>query len=77
MQFDISYTLQIMFIPLSGVCIDDGEQVLVDTEGKDYKEITQHVMKIMGKSQWVLDEAVRAAIEGNAQDSVARQRKLF
>lgn len=31
--------------------IDDGEQVLVDLEGKDYKEITQHVKKILGKSE--------------------------
>lgn len=30
---------------------DDGEQVLVDVEGKEYKEITQHVRKILGKSE--------------------------
>lgn len=31
--------------------VDDGEQVLVDVEGKDYKEITQHVKTILGKSE--------------------------
>lgn len=33
------------------VLVGDGEQVLVDVEGKDYKEITQHVKKILGKSE--------------------------
>uniref|UniRef100_A0A3B5KU87 Small ribosomal subunit protein mS25 n=1 Tax=Xiphophorus couchianus TaxID=32473 RepID=A0A3B5KU87_9TELE len=31
--------------------LDDGEQVLVDVEGKDYKLISQHVKKILGKSE--------------------------
>lgn len=30
---------------------DDGEQVLVDLEGKDQKQISQHVKKILGKSE--------------------------
>lgn len=29
----------------------DGEQVLVDVEGKDYKQISQHVKKILGKTE--------------------------
>lgn len=33
------------------VLVDDGEQVLVDVEGKDYREISQHVRKIVGKSE--------------------------
>lgn len=31
--------------------LDDGEQVLVDVEGKDCKVITEHVRKILGKSE--------------------------
>uniref|UniRef100_A0A8C1JE94 Small ribosomal subunit protein mS25 n=1 Tax=Cyprinus carpio TaxID=7962 RepID=A0A8C1JE94_CYPCA len=31
--------------------LDDGEQVLVDVEGKDHKEITNHVKMILGKSE--------------------------
>ncbi|KAJ0041562.1 hypothetical protein NL108_013009, partial [Boleophthalmus pectinirostris] len=30
--------------------LDDGEQVLVDVEGKDHKQISLHVKKILGKS---------------------------
>lgn len=30
---------------------DDGEQVLVDVEGKDHNQISQHVKKILGKSE--------------------------
>lgn len=30
---------------------DDGEQVLVDMEGKEHKQISQHVKKILGKSE--------------------------
>lgn len=30
---------------------DDGERVLVDVEGKDHKQISQHVKKILGKSE--------------------------
>ncbi|XP_028843491.1 small ribosomal subunit protein mS25 [Denticeps clupeoides] len=36
--------------------LNDGEEVLVDVEGKDYKEISQLVRKILGKS----DEALQA-----------------
>lgn len=32
-------------------CPDDGEQVMVDVEGKDHKQIAQHVKKILGKSE--------------------------
>ena len=36
----------------SGIsAVDDGEQVLVDVEGKDFKHITQHVKKILGKTE--------------------------
>lgn len=37
----------------SDLCLlaDDGEQVLVDVEGKDHKQISQHVKKILGKSE--------------------------
>ncbi|MGH0150112.1 UNVERIFIED_CONTAM: hypothetical protein FKN15_016469 [Acipenser sinensis] len=34
--------------------LDDGDQVLVDAEGKDHKDISQHVKKILGKSEEVL-----------------------
>lgn len=40
--------------PFLNFYLDDGEQVLVDVEGKEYKEITQHVRKILGKSDAVL-----------------------
>lgn len=30
---------------------DDGEQVLVDVEGKDHKHISDHVRKILGKTE--------------------------
>lgn len=30
---------------------DDGEQVLVDVEGKDHKQISQHVKKILCKTE--------------------------
>lgn len=33
------------------LCLDDGEQVLVDVEGKDHKEIMNHVKTILGKSE--------------------------
>lgn len=37
---------------ISSVCFaEDGEQVLVDVEGKDYKQISEHVKKILGKSE--------------------------
>ncbi|XP_061760251.1 28S ribosomal protein S25, mitochondrial [Nerophis ophidion] len=34
--------------------LDDGEQVLVDVEGKDHKEIAHHLKKILGKSETIL-----------------------
>ncbi|KAJ3587036.1 hypothetical protein NHX12_013426 [Muraenolepis orangiensis] len=46
--------------------LDDGEQVLVDVEGKDHKLITQHVKKILGKSDEVLHvEALAKLQESN------------
>uniref|UniRef100_A0A8D0HIS6 Small ribosomal subunit protein mS25 n=1 Tax=Sphenodon punctatus TaxID=8508 RepID=A0A8D0HIS6_SPHPU len=36
--------------------LDSGEQVLVDVEGKTNKEITQHVKKILGKSDEMLEK---------------------
>ncbi|KAA0713588.1 28S ribosomal protein S25, mitochondrial [Triplophysa tibetana] len=43
--------------------LDDGEQVRMDVEGKDYKEITQHVKKILGKSDKVLEAEALAKME--------------
>jgi len=34
--------------------LDDGEQVLVDVEGKDFKQITQHIKTILGKTEETL-----------------------
>ncbi|KAJ8394757.1 hypothetical protein AAFF_G00041120 [Aldrovandia affinis] len=46
--------------------LDDGQQVLVDTEGKDYREITQHIKKIMGKTPEVLQaEALAKMVASN------------
>ncbi|KAJ8257492.1 hypothetical protein GJAV_G00186190 [Gymnothorax javanicus] len=46
--------------------LDDGEQVLVDTEGKDQKEITQHVQKILGKTKEELQaEALAKMVASN------------
>ncbi|KAK3540686.1 hypothetical protein QTP70_034673 [Hemibagrus guttatus] len=45
--------------------LDDGEQVLVDVEGKDYKEITQHVRKMLGKSDKVLQAEALAKMESS------------
>ncbi|XP_053480559.1 28S ribosomal protein S25, mitochondrial [Ictalurus furcatus] len=45
--------------------LGDGEQVLVDVEGKDYKEITQHVKKILGKSDKVLQAEALAKMESS------------
>ncbi|XP_008317658.1 small ribosomal subunit protein mS25 [Cynoglossus semilaevis] len=39
--------------------LGDGEQVLVDVEGKDYKQISQHVKKILGKTEKVLQAEAR------------------
>lgn len=43
--------------------LDDGEQVLVDVEGKHYKEITEHVKKILGKTDEVLQAEAAAKME--------------
>uniref|UniRef100_A0A8C1UW13 Small ribosomal subunit protein mS25 n=1 Tax=Cyprinus carpio TaxID=7962 RepID=A0A8C1UW13_CYPCA len=43
--------------------LDDGEQVLVDVEGKDHKEITNHVKMILGKSDKVLEAEALAKME--------------
>ncbi|KAJ8265162.1 hypothetical protein COCON_G00142610 [Conger conger] len=46
--------------------LDNGEQVLMDAEGKDYKEITAHVKKIMGKTPEELeDEALAKMVASN------------
>ncbi|KAF7695079.1 hypothetical protein HF521_006802 [Silurus meridionalis] len=45
--------------------LEDGEQVLVDVEGKDYKEITQHAKKILGKSDKVLQAEALAKMESS------------
>lgn len=45
--------------------LDDGEQVLVDVEGKDYREISQHVKKILGKSQDTLQAEVEAKMQAS------------
>ncbi|XP_048874192.1 28S ribosomal protein S25, mitochondrial [Brienomyrus brachyistius] len=46
--------------------LDDGEQVLVDVEGKNHNEITQHIKKIVGKTQEVLQaEALAAMVTSN------------
>uniref|UniRef100_A0A673FMG0 Small ribosomal subunit protein mS25 n=1 Tax=Sinocyclocheilus rhinocerous TaxID=307959 RepID=A0A673FMG0_9TELE len=45
------------------LCLDEGEQVLVDVEGKDHKEITNHVKMILGKSDKVLEAEALAKME--------------
>ncbi|XP_070766856.1 small ribosomal subunit protein mS25 [Enoplosus armatus] len=45
--------------------LDDGEQVLVDVEGKDHKLISQHVKKIVGKSEQVLQAEARAKMQAS------------
>ncbi|XP_077369297.1 small ribosomal subunit protein mS25 [Festucalex cinctus] len=45
--------------------LDDGEQVLVDVEGKDHKDIAQHVRTILGKSQAVLDGEEQARLQAS------------
>ncbi|CAL8325277.1 unnamed protein product [Merluccius merluccius] len=46
--------------------LNDGEQVLVDVEGKDHQRIMQHVKKILGKSEEVLHiEALAKMQESN------------
>ncbi|XP_068197342.1 small ribosomal subunit protein mS25 [Antennarius striatus] len=43
----------------------DGEKVLVDVEGKDHTQITEHVKKILGKSEAVLQAEVRAKLKAS------------
>ncbi|XP_068601766.1 small ribosomal subunit protein mS25 [Brachionichthys hirsutus] len=43
--------------------LGDGEQVLVDVEGKDQKQISQHVNKILGKSEATLQAEARAKLQ--------------
>ncbi|XP_007562318.1 small ribosomal subunit protein mS25 [Poecilia latipinna] len=45
--------------------LDDGEQVLVDVEGKDCKQISQHVKKILGKSDEVLHAEAQAKMQAS------------
>ncbi|XP_060696371.1 28S ribosomal protein S25, mitochondrial [Hemiscyllium ocellatum] len=43
--------------------LDDGEQILVDVEGKNNKEITEHVKTILGKSRELLEAEEQARKE--------------
>lgn len=43
----------------------DGEQVLVDVEGKDYRQISQHVKKILGKSEDTLQAEAEAKMQAS------------
>ncbi|XP_048408618.1 28S ribosomal protein S25, mitochondrial [Stegostoma tigrinum] len=43
--------------------LDDGEQVLVDVEGKNHKEIVEHVKTILGKSRELLEAEEQARKE--------------
>lgn len=45
--------------------LDDGEQVLVDVEGKDHKQISQHVRKILGKSEDTLQAEAEAKMQAS------------
>lgn len=45
--------------------LDDGEQVLVDVEGKDYRQISQHVKKILGKSEDTLQAEAEAKMQAS------------
>ncbi|KAI3357593.1 hypothetical protein L3Q82_016004 [Scortum barcoo] len=45
--------------------LDDGEQVLVDVEGKDHKQISQHVKKILGKSEDVLQAEAKSKMQAS------------
>uniref|UniRef100_UPI0037E757AF small ribosomal subunit protein mS25 n=1 Tax=Semicossyphus pulcher TaxID=241346 RepID=UPI0037E757AF len=45
--------------------LDDGEQVLVDVEGRDYKQISQHVKKILGKSEELLQSEAQAKMQAS------------
>ncbi|KAM9342145.1 small ribosomal subunit protein mS25 [Pholidichthys leucotaenia] len=45
--------------------LDDGEQVLVDVEGKERKQIVQHVKKILGKPDEVLEAEAQAKLRAS------------
>uniref|UniRef100_A0A8C5D5W1 Small ribosomal subunit protein mS25 n=1 Tax=Gouania willdenowi TaxID=441366 RepID=A0A8C5D5W1_GOUWI len=45
--------------------LDDGEQVLMDVEGKDHKLISEHVKKILGKSEEVLKAEAQAKMQAS------------
>nr|XP_057908626.1 28S ribosomal protein S25, mitochondrial [Doryrhamphus excisus] len=45
--------------------LDDGEQVLVDVEGKDYKDIARHIKKILGKSETTLKAEAQAKMQAS------------
>lgn len=45
--------------------LDDGEQVLVDVEGKDHKQISQQIKKILGKSEKVLQAETEAKMQAS------------
>ncbi|XP_068454148.1 small ribosomal subunit protein mS25 [Clinocottus analis] len=45
--------------------LDDGEQVLVDVEGKNHNQISQHVKKILGKSEVVLQAEAQAKMQAS------------
>ncbi|XP_042371200.1 28S ribosomal protein S25, mitochondrial-like, partial [Plectropomus leopardus] len=42
---------------------EDGEQVLVDVEGKDHKQISQHIKKILGKTEAMLQAEALARMQ--------------
>ncbi|XP_020778069.1 28S ribosomal protein S25, mitochondrial [Boleophthalmus pectinirostris] len=45
--------------------LDDGEQVLVDVEGKDHKQISLHVKKILGKSEDTLQAEAEVKMQAS------------
>ncbi|XP_045549004.1 small ribosomal subunit protein mS25 isoform X2 [Salmo salar] len=61
--FSISKTPWIRAITQWSGSVNDGEQVLVDVEGKDHKQITQHVKTILGKTDEVLQAEALARME--------------
>uniref|UniRef100_A0A673IBH0 Mitochondrial ribosomal protein S25 n=1 Tax=Sinocyclocheilus rhinocerous TaxID=307959 RepID=A0A673IBH0_9TELE len=52
-----------LYLLILTLYLDDGEQVLVDVEGKDHKEITNHVKMVLGKSDKVLEAEALAKME--------------
>ncbi|XP_072305774.1 small ribosomal subunit protein mS25 [Eucyclogobius newberryi] len=45
--------------------LDDGEQVLVDVEGKDHKQIALHVKKILSKSEDTLQAEAEVKMQAS------------